>query len=483
MEITSKDPFLGRIVRGYYLEELLERGDLAMVYRARTEELWQVPELIITILLVPDTLTKGTRNQFASRFMERGKKLARLRHPHLHPLYGYGEQEGFFYLLTPPVQGETLAEHLQREGPWNAGDALSILLPLVSVVDYLHSQALVCTFLNPAYVWLQNDQTVLLNGRVLAQLLMMQTLKQEITQRASYEYLKSISGTFLGAPEYLAPEVVKGVEADNRSDIYALGILLFELLSGNPPFSGKNYVDIAQKHLSQLLPSLHGISSDIPVALDIVINRASHYSTRYRFQTATEFADAYSHIINVRFDAPKPGGLVRAMRQVGMASVTNLNEALKIDKNSSLLQAKTSITNINDEVNRAEKDTYLPAEKNSDENAHEAADAEDDGFLLAGEDTLHFEEDTPEDQVVALEEHAVITPATAPDASLTPFPQEGAQSKALTEAPSEKRDLQQTNQATMHARIDTMASQFHQLKERLQARAMTYPTKAPPDKN
>lgn len=482
MEITSKDPFLGRIVRGYYLEELLEHGDLAMVYRARTEELWQVPELIVTILLVPNTLTKEARNQFTIRFMEKGRKLARLRHPHLHPLYGYGEQEGFFYLLTPPVQGETLAKRLLREGPWNAVDVLSILLPLVSVVDYLHNQALVCKFLNPAHVWLQSDQTVLLNGRVLAQLLIMQALNQETIYRAPYEHLKSISGTFLGAPEYLAPEVVKGAEADNRSDTYALGILLFELLSGSLPFSGKTYLNIAQKHLSQTLPSLHEMSSDIPVALDIVINRASHYSMRYRFQTATELADAYARIINVRFDAPKPGSLVRAIQQVGMTSVTNINKVLKIDENSSLLKEKTSITNAN-KADEAEKETYLLKEKNPGKNAHEASRAEDDSFLLEGEDTLRFEEDIPEDPVVAPEENAVITPSVAPNASLTSFPQEGAQSEALTEAPYEKRDVQQTDQATMHARIDTMASQFHQLKERLQAQAMAYPTKAPPDKN
>jgi serine/threonine-protein kinase len=377
MKTTSTDPFLGKTIRGYSLEELLGRGSLTAVYRARTEELWQVPELIITILLVPNTLSEQARTRFKARFMREARRLALLRHHYLFPLYGYGEQDGLFYLLTPPVQGEALTKSLRQRGHWSSSELLSLLAPLATVLDFLHSQGLRYQFFNPANVLIQNDQTVLLSGLGLSQLLSLKGLEKERTDMAPFEYLKSVTGSFLGLPEYLAPEVVKGAEADSRSDVYVLGILLFELLSGNPPFTGKHYLEIAQKHVREPLPSLHKIAPELPVALELVLNRALHRNPDHRFQTLKEFITAYAQVAERRVNARESMNLAQAIDSM-----------------------------------RA-----LPAPE-----PQKTSKQEENGFLLAGNDVL-FPEEPVRSVTSASSRREVITEnIRMPDSSLIPFP-------------------------------------------------------------
>lgn len=377
MKATSTDPFLGKVIRGYSLEELLGRGSLTAVYRARTEELWLVPELIITILLVPDTLSEQAHARFKARFMREARRLALLRHHYLFPLYGYGEQEGLFYLLTPPVQGEALTKSLRQKRAWGLSELLSLLIPLAAVLDFLHSQGLHYQFFNPANVLIQEDQTVLLSGLGLPQLLSMQGLEKERKGMKAYDYLKSVSGTFLGLPEYLAPEVIKGAVADSRSDVYSLGILLFELLSGSPPFTGHHYLEIAQKHVREPLPSLHKIRPDLPVALELVLNRALHRNPDHRFQTLKEFITAYAQV---------------AERRINAAESMNLTQAISSMKALPTPEPEMTIQR------------------------------EEDGFLLAGDDALFPQEQEYESPYAPLRREVITENIIMPDAPLIPFP-------------------------------------------------------------
>ncbi len=473
-----------------------------MIYRARTEELWQVPELLITILPVPDTFTSQERSQFTERFYAQGRKLARLRHPHLYPLYGYGEQEGFFYFLSPPLaRRETLAGYARRNGPQSLENVLSILLPLVSVVDYLHSQTVAYPFLNPEHIIVLSDQTVLLNGLELVLILTLQALPLAQPQRGAYRHLKDISGLFLGVPEYLAPEAVRGTEVSSSADIYALGILLFELLGGCWPFQGDDYRDRLQKHLSQPLPSLHEISVDLPVALDIVINRATHYNMSYRFKTARELADAYTAIVNVYLDTPKPGSLIKAIEQAKVLPLPEARRLLPPRERSALVRVdeqveRDAVLRVDEEIARekaaeifetlrggevAQREEEGSGEKTPqgeqavEEDEH--VDLVADSFLLEGEDSLFgldkgafIEEDTFDALFVTSKKHAIVARSNIPAEPLTPVPGEIGDANTPLAARPETSLADQAEQ-TLHSRIGTMASQFHQLKERLQAQA------------
>jgi serine/threonine protein kinase len=377
MKATSTDPFLGMVIRGYSLEELLGHGSLTAVYRAHTEELWQVPELIITILLVPDTFSEQAHARFKTRFMREAKRLALLRHHYLFPLYGYGEQEGLFYLLTPPVQGEALTKSLRQKRAWSLSELLSLLVPLATVLDFLHSQGLRYQFFNPANVLIQPDQTVLLSGLGLPQLLSLQGLEKERKDMKAYDYLKSVTGTFLGLPEYLAPEVVKGAVADSRSDVYSLGILLFELLSGSPPFTGKHYLEIAQKHVREPLPSLHKIRPDLPVALELVLNRALHRNPDHRFQILKEFITAYAQVAERRINAPESMNLTQAISSMKALPTPELEQTIP---------------------------------------------REEDDFLLAGDDALFPQEPEHESPSAPPRREVITENIRMPDAPLIPFP-------------------------------------------------------------
>src|SRR5205807_9939268 len=108
--------------------------------------------------------------------------------------------------------------------------------------------------------------------------------EEEKQPSPAYEYLKSITGEYLGSPQYIAPEVLKGAEADRRSDVYSLGVLLCELLSGQPMFVEQNYVDIVEKHVREPLPPLRELAPDLPASLELVLNRALSRNPERRFQ-------------------------------------------------------------------------------------------------------------------------------------------------------------------------------------------------------
>jgi serine/threonine-protein kinase len=293
-----QDPFTGKMIRGYCLEELLGRGTATAVYRARTEELWQIPEIIITILLVPDQFSENVKQRFETRFLREAKRISLLRHPFLFPLYGYGVQENIYYLIAPDVQGQTLASRMREMGRFSPADALAIVTSVADALGYIHSQNVTYQFLQPANILFTAQMDIQITGLGLPQLIRMSDGEDQAHDSTAYGHLKNYAGKFIGAPEYLAPEVVKGVDTDARADVYSLGIMLFEMLSGQQPFTGANYEEIAQKHVRELFPSLHEIAPDIPVALELVVNRAIQRNPEQRFPSVDELITAYSHALH-----------------------------------------------------------------------------------------------------------------------------------------------------------------------------------------
>jgi serine/threonine protein kinase len=523
----STDPFLGKVIRGYRLEELLGRGAMTAVYRARTQRRWQVAEFIITIVLVPETLPKQVRRSFQERFLQEIGQIERLHHPNICPIYGYGEQDGYCYLLSPALDGKTLLALMRERKRWGPQEILCLLIPIANAFEYLHNQGLVWQFFNPANVIFLNDATISaepiqLTGLGLLSTLRMKALEGIEVDTSSYEHLKSIAGTYLGAPEYLAPEIVKGSEGDERSDIYSLGILLFNLLSGSPPFCGASYLEIAQKHVYELLPSLHELAPDLPAALELVINRALQRHPDFRYQCPGELVAAYMHIINDRLQPSMnldisrkvlglpplptptfserlrlspatqsnngPSSYETIIREVMPPITPEVSGLPEVHETGEVYDEATSPVSSQDEsspTNDAATELTPSPEEESGEDIHEPLSSLKEVTSLSHTQTIveDEEEHNREEQAAApSEEEAVSDELPESNSEATQEMCEEPEETIPEEEPIEDTLAEQNAQAIakkdMNIDIAAMTSQIQQLKERLQAQSKTQPVQS-----
>jgi serine/threonine protein kinase len=300
MQTVSEDRLVGKKLGAYHIEQLLGRGKMSAVYMA--QQYSQNRTVMITTFNIPETLSMVARERFTARFSQVGSSLMTLNHPHILPIYDCGVQFGSPYLVTSFVKGGSLAQVLKQQPRLSPEQALDILKHIADGLDYAHSQGMVHGLLNPANILVINEQVMQVTGFGLKQMLQMQGIEDNNHPQT---HLFSIAGTFLGAPEYIAPESVLGSSFDARADVYALGIMLFELLSGSPPFTGKDPLEIATKRLQQPVPSLHEMCPDLPAAYDLIFFQALEREPEKRYTHAGEITRAFERVLKVLEGAAK----------------------------------------------------------------------------------------------------------------------------------------------------------------------------------
>ena len=298
MQVLSVDQLVGRALGEYQLERLLGHGQLSAVYMAQHKS--QGRTVMVTTFNFPDSM--AVRERFAERFAQEGAALVGLKHPNILSTYDFGEQAGFPYLVTAFVKGASLSQVLKQQTRLTPQQTLNILKQLAAGLDYAHSKGVTHGILSLSNVLVSNELTVQIAGFGLKTLLEVHGNAQSKQPQA---HLFSESGTFLGSPEYMAPERVLGMPTDARSDIYALGIMLFELLSGTLPFRGSAPLESALKRVQQPVPSLHTVSPDVSQALDLVVGKALERDPARRYQRAGEIAGAFDRVLAVLEAAAK----------------------------------------------------------------------------------------------------------------------------------------------------------------------------------
>ncbi len=293
MQAVVMDNLEGQPLGSYHVERLLGQGRLSAVYLGNRAG----QPVAITAFLMPATFSAGARERFIARFRREAQALVALDHPRVLPVYEYGVQYGYPYLVTPYAADGSLANVLKQRGRCAPAFILQALEQIAAGLDYAHSRGVVHGTLKPANVLLHgpDERDLQVAGFGLVRILEMRGIEQS---DIPYAHLLNIAGTFLGTPEYSAPECVQGQPADARSDIYALGILLFELLSGRPPFTGSDPLAVAFQHVQQPLPSLRALCPDVPPSLEAVINRALARDPAQRFQSGTELATAFARALS-----------------------------------------------------------------------------------------------------------------------------------------------------------------------------------------
>jgi formylglycine-generating enzyme required for sulfatase activity len=258
----------------YRIERKLGEGGMATVYLTR--DLKHGRNVAIKVLSPELAALVG-----AERFLAEIEMTAGLAHPHIVPLFDSGEVDGLLYYVMPVVEGESLRDHLKREGRLPVEEALAITKDVAAALSYAHARGVVHRDIKPANVLIEDGEALVADFGIAVALSSADSAKLTAT------------GLSVGTPGYMSPEQIGGeAELDGRSDVYALGCLLYEMLTGEPPFTGASVQAVVTKALTEPPPSVRVDRPDVPMAVDETICKALAKRPEDRFATPRELYEA-----------------------------------------------------------------------------------------------------------------------------------------------------------------------------------------------
>ncbi len=303
METSGQDGLVGSTVDGRYrVLSLLARGGMATVYEALDLRL----DRVVALKIMHPHLAHD--QAFVSRFQREAKAAARLTHGHVVAVYDQGEDNGVVYLAMEYVPGRTLRDVLRQYGPLTPEQALVFLDPVLEALAAAHAAGFVHRDIKPENVLISDDGRVKVADFGLARAV--EANGESVTQ-----------GMIIGTVAYLSPEQVERGEADGRSDVYAAGILLFEMITGQVPHAGESPLSVAYQHVNSDVPPPSSIRGDIPPEVDALVVTATRRDASLRYQNAFDFL---ADVRRVRTSLPPPRPFVDShdtlVVDVGMAS-------------------------------------------------------------------------------------------------------------------------------------------------------------------
>ncbi len=270
----------------YEIVSPIAAGGMGEVYRARDTRL----DRTVAVKILQTSLNADA--ELRGRFEREAQVISALDHPHICPLYDVGEHNGTHFLVMPCLEGETLADRL-RAGPLPSKQALQIALQIADGLDAAHRAAVVHRDLKPGNIMLTPSGAKLLDFG-LAKLT--PSVSQDIQDRTRLTGAATISGTVLGTTPYMAPEQIEGRATDARSDIFAFGIVLHEMLTGHRPFSGDTPAQVMSAILRDEPTRVTASQPGVPAALDYVIGTCLAKDPDERWQNARDVALALKGI-------------------------------------------------------------------------------------------------------------------------------------------------------------------------------------------
>ncbi len=266
---------LPEVLNGRYrIEREIGRGGMATVYLAR--DIRHDRNVAVKILHPELAVALGT-----DRFLGEIRTTAQLQHPHILPLHDSGEAEGLLFYVMPYVEGESLRRRVERERQLPIEDAVRIAREVAAAVDSAHRHGVIHRDIKPENILLRDGSALVADfGIALA---VSAAAAPRLTQ----------PGRIVGTPQYMSPEQASGEGTiDTRTDVYALGTVLYEMLVGEPPFTGRTATMVLAKRSATTAPSVRMLRQTVPAALDAAVARALARDPADRYQTAGEFGAA-----------------------------------------------------------------------------------------------------------------------------------------------------------------------------------------------
>jgi len=289
-EQSSQKVTEGTSLGRYTILELLGAGAMGVVYRARDERL----ERTVAIKVLTPGVLAGDESR--RRFRKEALALAKLNHAHIAAVYDVGEQDGVDYLVMELVQGESLATRIQA-GPIPAQEATSILLQVAEALEEAHEQGVIHRDLKPANVMVTPKGNAKVLDFGLAKLFA--PIASDATM--SFAETKEMAGT----PLYMSPEQVSGQAVDARTDLWSLGVLYYEALTGRTPFGGTNTFSVLRAIAESPAESVSKLNAAVPAEAAEIVTRLLQKDLAKRYQTAAEVAGDASQLL-LRMSAKLP---------------------------------------------------------------------------------------------------------------------------------------------------------------------------------
>jgi tRNA A-37 threonylcarbamoyl transferase component Bud32 len=265
---------VGQHLGKYQLSERLGQGGMAQVYKAYQPTI----ERFVAVKVMHSHLAESA--DFIERFKREARGLGQLRHPHIVNIIDFDVEDEYYYMVMDYISGPTLSQVLERQGAFSLERSLRVAGQLCDALAYAHERGTIHRDLKPANVMFLDDS---LRHPVLTDFGIARLLD---------ETSLTASGALAGTPAYISPEAVKGVRVDGRADLYSLGIILYEMITGEPPYSGDTSWSVMMQHVNEPPPRLDVVQPDAPLFVTNLIERAMAKEVTDRIQSAVEFRQA-----------------------------------------------------------------------------------------------------------------------------------------------------------------------------------------------
>ncbi|GAB3793744.1 Stk1 family PASTA domain-containing Ser/Thr kinase [Virgibacillus kimchii] len=256
----------------YQIKETIGGGGMANVYLAKDIILER--EVAIKVL----RLEYANDEEFIARFDREAQSATSLSHPNIVNIYDVGEEDHILYMVMEYVDGMTLKEYILQQGPLEVNEALNIMKQITSAITHAHANGIVHRDIKPQNILMDSHGQVKVTDFGIAMALSATSMTQ--------------TNSILGSVHYLSPEQARGGMATKKSDIYSIGVVLYELLTGRLPFSGESPVSIALKHLQNDTPSVRRLNQDIPQSVENIVLQAMAKDPFHRFDTVAGLENA-----------------------------------------------------------------------------------------------------------------------------------------------------------------------------------------------
>ncbi len=258
VDAPSGDPITGRLLDGRYrIGPRIARGGMASVYEATDLRL----DRMVAVKVMHSGL--GDDEEFAARFVREARAAARLSHPNVVAVYDQGDEHGTVYLAMEMIVGHTLRDVIRKESPIPPARALALIEPVLSALAAAHRAGIVHRDIKPENVLIADD------GRIkVADFGLAKAINADTQHTAT-------GGVLIGTVSYLAPELVVDGRADARADVYAAGVVLYELLTGAKPHEGESPIQVAYKHVHEDVPPPSALVPGLPAYVDALVARAT----------------------------------------------------------------------------------------------------------------------------------------------------------------------------------------------------------------